>query len=144
MFNWWHQVKDGTMSFPTFQDKMESVQIKVGELLREGTSCEHKKTAGTCHDILKREEALWTFVHKEGIEPTNNIAEQKVRPAVLWRKVSFGTQSDAGSRFVERTMTVTATLKQQERNVLDYFVEICDAANWNKSAPSLLPISITP
>lgn len=141
MFNWWHQVKDGTMSFLTFQDKMKSVQIKVGELLREGTICEHKKTAGTCRDILKREEALWTFVYKEGIEPTNNIAEQKVRPAVLWRKVSFGTQSDTGSRFFERTMTVTATLKQQDRNVLDYFVEACDAANWNKSAPSLLPIS---
>ncbi len=144
MFKWWKEVKDGTLSFAAFQDKMEPVQVKVGELLREGTNCEHKKTAGTCRDILKREAALWTFVRQEGIEPTNNIAEQKVRPGVLWRKVSFGTQSDAGSRFAERAMTVIATLKQQDRNVLDYFVEACDAANWNKSAPSLLPKSPTP
>ena len=144
MFKWWKLVKGGTMSFSTFQSKMEPIQLKVGELLREGTNCTHKKTAGTCRDILKREEALWTFVHREGIEPTNNIAEQKVRPGVLWRRVSFGTQSNEGSRFVERTMTVTATLKQQERNVLDYFVEACDAANWNKPAPSLLPKTYTP
>jgi transposase len=143
MFDFWQEVKDGTMSFLTFQSKMEPVQIKVGELLREGTNCEHKKTAGTCRDILKREAALWTFVHKEGIEPTNNIAEQKVRPGVLWRKVSFGTQSDAGSRFAERTMTAIATLKQQERNVLDYFIEACHAANSNKPAPSLIPEAYT-
>ena len=139
IFKWWKEVKEGRMSFATFQSKMKPVQAKVGELLREGATCKHKKTAGTCRDILKREAALWTFVYKEGIEPTNNIAEQKVRPGVLWRKVSFGTQSDAGSRFAERMMTVVATLKQQDRNVLDYFVEACEAANWDKPAPSLIP-----
>lgn len=71
------------MPFATFQSKMKPVQAKVGELLREGATCKHKKTAGTCRDILKREAALWTFVYKEGIEPTNNIAEQKVRSGVL-------------------------------------------------------------
>jgi len=139
MFKWWKEVKAGTMSFAIFQSKMEPIQVKVGELLREGANCRHKKTAGTCRDILKREEALWTFVYKEGIQPTNNIAEQKVRPGVLWRKVSFGTQSDAGSRFVERMMTAVATLKQQDRNVLDYFVQACEAANWDRPAPSLIP-----
>ncbi len=139
MFKGWQQVKAGTLSFATFQNKMEPVQVKVGELLREGTSCPHTKTAGTCRDILKREAALWTFVHTEGIEPTNNIAEQKIRPGVLWRKVSFGTQSNEGSRFAERAMTAIATLKQQERNVLAYFVEACDAGHWNKPPPSLIP-----
>jgi transposase len=51
----------------------------------------------------------------------------------------FGTQSEAGSRFAERIMTVVATLKQQRRNVLDYLTEVCEAANWGRSAPSLLP-----
>jgi len=62
---------------------------------------------------------------------------------VLWRKRSFGTQSQAGSRFTERIMTVVATLKQQHRNVLDYLVEACEAANWGKSPPSLLPANIS-
>jgi transposase len=56
--------------------------------------------------MLKRREALWTFVQGEGVEPTNNTAERSIRPGVQWRKGSFGTQSENGSRFVERMMTV--------------------------------------
>jgi len=75
------------------------------------------------------EDALWTFVRLEGIEPTNNLGERQMRLSVLWRKRSFGTQSKAGSRFAERIMTVVATCKQQRRNVLDYLTQACDAAN---------------
>lgn len=139
MFQWWHQVRDGTMSHATFQIKMQAVQRRVGKLLRQGTDCNHSKTAGTCRHILKREAALWTFVRVAGVEPTNNLAERQVRPGVLWRNSSFGTQSAAGSRFVERIMTLVATLKQQQRNILDYLAEACDAANSGRQAPSLLP-----
>jgi transposase len=144
MFDWWHQIRDGTLTRATFQANMEAVQQKVGELLREGAACAHDKTAGTCRDILKREAALWTFVHVEGVEPTNNLGERQVRPGVIWRKMSFGTQSAAGSRFAERIMTVVSTLKQQQRNVLSYLTEACDAANWERPAPSLLPKVSTP
>jgi transposase len=139
MFQWWHKVRDGTMSRAAFQEQMQPVRHQVGELLRQGTACDHSKTAGTCRDILKREDALWTFVRVKGVEPTNNFGERQVRPAVLWRNGSFGTQSEAGSRFVERIMTVVATLRQQDRNVLDYLTEACNAANWGRKAPSLLP-----
>jgi transposase len=139
MFQGWHEVEEGTMSRATFQEQMRAVRHEVGELLRQGAACDHSKTAGTCRDILKREEALWTFVRVEGVEPTNNLAERQIRPNVLWRRSSFGTQSEAGSRFAERIMTVVATLKQQNRNVLDYLTEACDAANWGRQAPSLLP-----
>lgn len=139
MFDWWPKVRDGTMPRSTFQEKMQPVQAKVAALLRLGTTCAHPKTAATCRDILKREAALWTFVHVEGVEPTNNLAERLIRPGVLWRKRSFGTQSQAGSHFMERIMTVVATLKQQHRNVLNYLVEACEAANWGRPAPSLLP-----
>jgi transposase len=139
MFEWWHKVRDGTMSRATFQQNMQSVQRNVGQLLRQGAAGNNSKTGGTCRDILKREQALWTFVYVEGIEPTNNLGERQVRPGVLWRNTSFGTQSQAGSRFAERIMTVAATLKQQHRNVLDYLTQACDAANWGKPSPSLLP-----
>lgn len=139
MFQWWYEVREGTISCATFQQRMQPLQQQVGEQLRQGTACDHGKTAGTCRDILKREEALWTFVRIEGVEPTNNLAERQIRPHVLWRNRSFGTQSEAGSRFAERIITVVATLKQQDRNVLDYLTEACDAANWGRSAPSLLP-----
>jgi transposase len=144
MFDWWHRIRDRTMTRDAFQMNMESVQQKVGELLRQGTAWAHDKTAGACRDILKREEALWTFVHVEGVAPTNNLGERQVRHGVLWRKMCFGTQSKSGSRFAERIMTVVASLKQQKRNVLDYLTEACEATNWERSAPSLLLTASTP
>jgi transposase len=139
MFQWWYRVRDGTLTRADFQEKMQEVQTRVGELLREGTVCDHAKTAGTCRHILRFEDALWTFVRVEGVEPTNNAAEQAVRPGVLWRKGSFGTQSQKGSRFVERMMTVVATLKRQDRNVLDYVTAACQAAISGETPPSLIP-----
>ena len=69
----------------------------------------------------------------------HRTAERSIRPGVQWRKGSFGTQSEDGSRFVESMMTVVATLKQQHRNVLDYVTAACEAALWGGPAPSLLP-----
>ena len=77
----------------------------------------------------------------DGVEPTNNTAERAIRPGVLWRKSSFGTQSEEGSRFVESMMTVVTTLKQQQRNVLEYLTAACEAALRGETAPSLLPTS---
>jgi transposase len=139
MFSWWHLLEKGNLSRKQFQDQMQPAREQVGELLRQGINGSHSATAGTCRDILKQEAALWTFVDAEGVEPTNNRAEQKIRSGVLWRISSFGTQSQAGCRFVERIMTVVSTLKQQKRNVLDYLTEACEAANYGQTAPSLLP-----
>ena len=75
------------------------------------------------------------------MEPTNNAAERSIRPGVLWRKGSFGTQSEEGSRFVESLMTVVATLRQQQRNILEYLIAACEAALRGEAAPSLLPAS---
>ena len=75
------------------------------------------------------------------MEPTNNAAERSIRPGVLWRKGSFGTQSAAGSRFVESMITVVTTLKQQQRNVLEHLTAACEAALRGEAAPSLLPAS---
>jgi transposase len=112
---------------------------EVERLLAVGSGCEVPQTAGTCRDSLKRRQALWTFVQVDGVEPTNNTAERAIRPGVLWRKGSGGTQSAKGSRFVESMLTVVSTLKQQQRNVLAYLTEACDAALRGDAAPSLLP-----
>ena len=75
----------------------------------------------------------------QGVEPANNDSERALRHAVIWRKTSFGTQSDAGSTFVERALSVVATLRAQRRNVLDYLTEACTAALRGDPVPSLLP-----
>ena len=59
-----------------------------------------------------------------GVEPTNNIGEQKARIGVMYRKVSQGTRSERGSRFLERVLTTSATLRQQGRNVSQHIVDV--------------------
>jgi hypothetical protein len=95
--------------------------------------------AATCQELLKVEPALWTFVRVPGIEPTNNAAERGLRHAVQWRKTSYGTDSVAGSHFVENVLTVVASCRQQERNVLDYLTRCGQAWYADTAPPSLLP-----
>jgi transposase len=83
--------------------------------------------------------ALFTFFDHEGVEPTNNYAERRVRPAVLWRKGSFGTQSEEGNRFVERMLTTVQSLRLQGRSVLDFVEETIRAHANGQAKPSLLP-----
>jgi len=139
MFHWWHRVRDGTLTHASFRTYMQPIRREVERLLEAGQTCGVPKTQGTCREIFKLRQALWTFVRHEGVEPTNNAAERAIRPGVLWRKGSFGTHSPEGSRFVESMMTVVATLKQQHRNVLEYLTTACQAALCGEAAPSLLP-----
>ena len=141
IFLLWHQVRDSTMGRPAFQEAMEPIQQQVRELLQAGAHSAHPKTQHTCANLLKIEPALWTFVREEDVEPTNNDAERALRRAVLWRRKSFGTQSEKGSRFVERILTVVTTLRQQGRDVLDYLTAACCAGLGNEAGSSLIPDS---
>lgn len=140
MFTWWHRVRDGTLARSTFRVYMRTVQRRFEVLLAEGEAAPHPKTSKTCALLLKRRDSLWTFVYIEGVEPTNNGAEQVVRHGVIMRKISHGTHSVAGSRFVERMLTVHATLRRQHRNILDFMRAACTAALRRHPAPSILPI----
>jgi hypothetical protein len=75
---------------------------------------------------------------------TANSAERPLRRAVLWRRRSFGTQSEAGSQFVERILTAVTTLRQQRRDVLEYLTAACAAAIRKSPTPSLLPLTSPP
>ncbi|MDP4157363.1 MAG: IS66 family transposase [Bacillota bacterium] len=142
MFTYWGKVKDGTVNRKQFKKLMDPIRKRVELLLEEGKRCGNKKTVGTCKQLLKLKEALWTFVEKEGVEPTNNLAEQIIRRIVIWRKTSFGTQSARGTLYIERIMTVVATCKMQKRNVLDFVTNAVSAHLGGSPAPSLLPTKI--
>jgi transposase len=139
MFKLWHMYREGKRGRPWLQRKMRRIREEVEYLLAQGAECGHSKTEETCKRILKLKAALWTFVDVPDVEPTNNIAERTIRPYVLWRKASFGTQSERGNLFVERMLTVSATCKQQDRNVLQYVTDAVRAHYRGESAPSLLP-----
>ena len=140
MFRLWHRARDGTLMWSTFERYMDPIRAEIILLLEVGTLCDVRKVAACCREILLLKKALFTFVRHKGLEPTSNDAERVLRSAVLWRKASFGTDSETGSRFVERILTTVATLHLQKRNVLDFVTEACEAALHKRPAPSLLPI----
>jgi transposase len=139
LFDWWHRVRDGTMARATLQSKVAMIRFSFREDLRRGVKCGGARTAGTCRELLAGEPHLWTFVRVEGVEPTNNDAERALRHGVIYRKLSGGTESEAGSRFVERMLSVVATCRVQEVNVLDYLTRCYQAGLDGQAAPSLLP-----
>lgn len=126
VFNLWHHFKEGKITRDELIKKIEEgpkedirLWFKIGIAHED---CQNK-TKATCMDFYNRFDMLWVFVYKENIEPTNNLAEQGLRHGVIWRKLSYGTQSEVGERFVERVMTVAETLKRQARNSFNYFTE---------------------
>jgi transposase len=141
VFRLWHQVRDGVLSRRKFQHLIASVRPRVKALLDTGSDCRSSKTRGTCREIRRLEEALWTFVRVKGVEPTNNAAERALRRAVLWRRKSFGTQSEAGSRFVERILTVVTSLRHQGRDVMAYLTAACASLLGESGSICLLPDS---
>jgi transposase len=139
LFDLWHRVRDGTLKRGSFRQYSYEIRKAVRRLLEEGKECKHKKTRGSCKDLLRTFDAMWTFIRVEGVEPTNNHAEREIRNLVIWRRTSFGTQSERGSRYIERMATVVSTLRKQERDVLEYLTAAYQASLLHQSPPSLLP-----
>jgi len=147
LFQVWHGVRDGTLTRAAFAAAASELRAHVQQWLAEGAAYEaargdksaRAQTSRTCRELLKVEPALWLFVGVVGVEPTNNAAERAVRPAVIWRRTSLGTQSVEGSQFVARMLTVVLTLRSQQRHVLAYLTTTCAAARQGLPAPSLLP-----
>ena len=139
MFQHWRRYQAGEISCETFRGYMSPVRKEINGLLLRGEFSGNKRLIGMCRELYKHREWLWTFVDVQGIEPTNNTAERALRPAVIYRKLSFGTQSESGSRFIERMLTVSETCRLQKRSVYNYLTEAVTAHFSNQPAPSLLP-----
>lgn len=147
LFDLWDRVRDGTLQRSSFRQYLGPIRRRIRDLLERGAAYRAAKgersarsrTAGTCRELLKVERAMYLFARVAGVEPTNNRAERALRHAVLWRRVSFGSQSEHGSEFVARMMTVMATLAAQERDLLEYLMAACQARRDEAACPSLLP-----
>jgi transposase len=139
IFGFWHRARDGTWERSAMREEILRWRPAVRSALEEGSVCECATTAGVCAEILRVEEGLWNFVWFPGVEPTNNAPERALRHAVIWRRISGGTASTDGSRFVERMLSVVATCRQQGRNVLDYLTACFEAHRKGHAIPSLLP-----
>ncbi len=139
MFQHWKRYQAGEISWETFRRSMSPVRKEIDALLLRGKFSGNKRLIGMCNELCKHRQWLWTFVDVKGIEPTNNTAERALRPAVIYRKLSFGTQSESGSRFIERMLTVSETCRLQNRSMYDYLTKAVIAHFSKKAPPSLLP-----
>ena len=152
LFRWWYQLREGTLAREQFIERVNHLRAGFKAELEEASSLPIAKgektplakTVRTCRQLLKVEPALWTFVYTSGVDPTNNIAERALRPAVIWRRISFGSQSKSGSQFVARMLTVTTSLKAQDRNILDFLTQACHATRSGLPPPSLIPQTYSP
>lgn len=83
--------------------------------------------------------SLWTFLRREGVPPTNNGSERALRGAVIHRKLSFGSKSGKGMRFLERIFSVNETCRMHDKNILGYLTDVVVAHRASKPIPRLLP-----
>jgi transposase len=137
LFEYWHALKDGALDRDRFVLLMKVVRQQIEGTLARAAAADIERVSGSCADILAHRDAMWTFIDVRGVEPTNNHAERELREFVLWRKRSFGSQSERGNRFAESVMTVAHTARKQNCNVLEYLTACCAAKNTKTAAPSL-------
>jgi transposase len=155
LFAHWHHWKDGGLPWLELQHRchpirrtfvVEDFRAAVATLQRvvdlgckRGERTPWAQTVSTCRQLLQRRQALWTFLETPGIEPTNNGAERALRPSVIHRKISHGVQSRAGGLCRSRLLTVTATLRQQGRDVWSFLEQAWIAHRLGGVVPSLVP-----
>ncbi len=142
LFQHWRRYQAGKIKWNTFQKNVRPIRDKFDSLLLRGLFSGNDRLIGFCDELYSRREWLWTFTQIEGIEPTNNTAERALRPAVIYRKLSFGTQSAKGSRYLERILTVSETCRIQGRSAYQYLIATMEASFAGRTAPSLLPTSL--
>ena len=133
VFAAWHAFQAGKVTRRRLQAMLEPLQRRLGKTLIEGGLGDDARVAKFCENILTLESALWTFASREGVEPTNNYIERLLRRAVLWRRRSFGCNSEAGCRFVERILTVVQTCRLHGKNTLEY---LCSAVHRHRAGLS--------
>jgi transposase len=138
VFEYWHSHLDGKLSRAELEHFMKPVRQQFEATLERAVAANIKRLSGSCANMLAHAQALWTFVTHEGVEPTNNHAERELRAFVLWRKRSFGSQSERGERFAERMMTVAHTLRKLGEPVLDFIADSVRARLEGTPRPSLL------
>jgi transposase len=137
VFEYWQAKRSEELTPELYQAWMAPVRVGFEDLLERATHAGIARFSGACANMLKHKAALWTFVDTSGVDPTNNHAERELRAFVLWRRRSFGTQSERGNLFAERIMTVAHTARKQDRDVLTLLTQCLEAQSVGVQMPSL-------
>ena len=137
LFHFWKNECNAELIYSKKQKKrLNYLKNKMLKCLKIGASCNHDKTARTCQNTLECSKSLWRFLDVPGVSPTNNHAERQLRPLVISKKLTFGTQSDRGSRYIERIFSIVTTCNQQGRDALKIIVDQVHSYFCGVAAPS--------
>ena len=139
VFRLWHAFKAQKMTRKELIEKTKKPIARLQRLCEANTDSEHKPVRTLCNGLLKKWQFLFVFITHDGVEPTNNYAEQILRHGVITRKISYCTRSAAGQLLRARLLTVIQTCRIQKRNPLLFFRQAIHAHRHGLSPPSLLP-----
>jgi transposase len=137
MFALWHAFKCGDLDGQTLVLKSVPVRARMNKCLQQYVQSSDYDVRKASQSLLKHWNGLFTFLEHEGVEPTNNSAEREARPAVQWRKICFGNQSEDGELLTARLLTAERSCILQERNPFQFLVQSVIAYRNGFPAPSL-------
>ena len=138
LFAAWARYRDGTITRTGIKRLMQPIRAEIEGFLLRGAFSGNQRLLGMCNELYDHRQWLWTFLDQEGVAPTNNSSERALRRAVIWRKLSFGTQSSHGSRFVQTMLTVIETCRQQGRNTFAFVADAVEAHFAGRPPASLI------
>jgi transposase len=136
---WAWEVYQHTHDRRQLQLQVRALRRELKPILRQhrGKAPRYKRSRGLARNLLKAWPALWTFTDRPGVEPTNNHAERALRGAVIYRKLSLGSQSHHGEQRIERLLSASISCRLQHRSLFSYLAELLAANTHGDPLPQL-------
>ncbi len=147
LFEYWNRWKVGEIERNQLRQHCQPIRAEFEQTLRQVVELGHERgeqtswaqTVRSSQQLLQRQQALWTFLDHDGVEPTINGAERALRPAVIQRRISHGVQSKTGALCCTSLLTVCNSLRQQGRDVWEFLEQAWIAHRHGGEMPSQLP-----
>lgn len=147
LFRLWYRFRGGVpvrgspLTRSQLMEKSIPLEKKFFALGQRYLDCDDPDVRNLAWALFEHNEKFFTFLEHEGVEPTNNAAERALRPAVQWRKITFGNRSAEGEIAVSRLLTVRGTCQMHKRNTLAYLTEAIHCYRTQQPVPSLLQLA---
>lgn len=136
---WAWEIYQHTGQRKELRRRIRLLRRELKPILRQycGKAPRYKRSRGLARNLLKVWPALWTFAERQGVQPTNNHAERALRGAVIYRKLSLGSQSETGERRIERLLSASTTCRLQRRSLFEYLSDLLTAHARGDPLPKL-------
>lgn len=130
------QARHAGQAISWHEGELNQLHDRLMDAVEAGERCRTADLSRLCGTILDIWPTLWNFTEHPDAEATNNRCERAIRHAVLWRKASLGTQSEAGDRFVERILSIRETCRLNDQPLHDYLTQVHHARLTGSKIPN--------